>query len=61
MDAARPAWLHGRVRLGARVAKQIEDAGRRLWWCQRQARRRRDAQRHACHPGVRGCGARRAG
>src|SRR5215218_8089927 len=44
------------VRPGIRPAKQLKDAGRSLWWCQRRARGRRDAPRRADQPGVRGLG-----
>jgi len=40
--------------MGVRMAEQVKDAGRSLWYCQRQARGRRGATRHARHPGVPG-------
>src|SRR5918994_4328140 len=46
--------FHGRVRPGARVAEQIKDAGCEVCLRHTSARGRRDAKRHARHPGVRG-------
>jgi cytochrome c oxidase subunit 2 len=45
------------VRPGARVAEQLEDAGREVCLRHTSARGRREAKGHAGHPGVRGRGA----